>query len=129
MNLLDQLQLCADDPMWATHAEVPKVLLRAVITEQRHLRQAAWNARKKLGFDTDGALTADAVEDLAALIQQDAIVFRQDYESALVRITTLEAALIKLLAIYDSDVRSDYEGTSSLAKQLAEVDFARELVS
>ncbi len=41
-SLLEHLQLCANDPMWADHAEVPKVVLRTaikVVKERDALRQ------------------------------------------------------------------------------------------
>lgn len=44
--LRERLQACIDDPMWANHAEVPKVLLRRAVEEADALRAALLDANQ-----------------------------------------------------------------------------------
>ncbi len=46
-ELLEKLQLCIDDPMWADHVEMPKRLLRIVI---EHLNAVAQRPLEPFGY-------------------------------------------------------------------------------
>ncbi len=56
MNLVERLNICANDPMWCEHAEVPKSLLR------------------------EAAAALEAAREDAANMATDAMLLRQDAE-------------------------------------------------